>query len=97
MDPGVPRHENGCEYLYRRDARASSGLRAPSQARVVFLLPLLMGGCPEFRDELVSVIETVTRSTLLTTEDTQSIADTATTSLVNATIDLFFDQFRTAN
>lgn len=62
-----------------------------------FLLPLLMGGCPEFRDELVSVIETVTRSTLLTTEDTQSIADTATTSLVDATIDLFFDQFRTAN
>ena len=62
-----------------------------------FLLPLLMGGCPEFRDELVSVIETATRSALLSTADTQTIADTATASLADATIDLFFDQFRTTN
>ncbi len=62
-----------------------------------FLLPLLMGGCPEFRDELISVIETATRSALFDAEDTQTIADTAATSLADATLDLIFDQFRTGN
>ncbi len=72
-------------------------LRHRAALGLFFLLPLLMGGCPEFRDELVSVIETATRSTLLSTADSQAIADTATVSLVGATIDLFFDQFRTTN
>ncbi len=78
----------------------------PGQARpcgrqaklgLFFLLPLLMGGCPEFRDELISVIETATRSALFDTQDTQTIADTAVTSLADATLDLIFDQFRTGN
>ena len=58
------------------------------------LLPLLMGGCPEFRDDVVGVYETATRSALLGAENRDTIAFGARTSIVDATIDLFFDQFR---
>ena len=58
------------------------------------LLPLLMGGCPEFRDDIVGVYETATRSALLGAEDEETITYTARASVVDATIDLFFDQFR---
>ena len=58
------------------------------------LAPLLMGGCPEFRDEIVGVFETATRGVLLGTEDEWTIAYTARASIVDATIDLFYDQFR---
>lgn len=59
-----------------------------------FLAPLLMGGCPEYRDEIVGVFETAARGVLLGTEDEWSISYTARASIVDATIDLFFDQFR---
>lgn len=75
-------------------ARASG---RQSALGLFFLLPLLMGGCPEFREEVVSVIEMVARSALLSTQGAQTIADTATTSLLDATIDLLFDQLRTAD
>ena len=58
-----------------------------------FLSPLLMGGCPEFRNDVVGVVEAATRTALLSDEDAWAIADTATLSLVDATIDLFFGQF----
>ncbi len=58
------------------------------------LLPFLMGGCPEFRDDIVGVAETATRSAFLGAEDRDTIAFGARTSIVDATIDLFFDQFR---
>ncbi|MCP4593506.1 MAG: hypothetical protein GY842_22440 [bacterium] len=41
------------------------------------LLPMVMGGCPEFRNESVAAIETATRGVL------------------NAGLDLLFDQYRT--
>lgn len=41
------------------------------------LLPTLMGGCPEFRNESVTAVETATRG------------------MVDAFLDLLFDQFRT--
>lgn len=41
------------------------------------LVPALMGGCPEFRNESITAIETATRGVL------------------DAALDLFFDQFRT--
>ncbi len=41
------------------------------------LLPALMGGCPEFRNQSVTAIETAARG------------------VVDAAVDLFFDQFRT--
>jgi hypothetical protein len=61
---------------------------------VSLLLPFLMGGCPEFREDVVGVFETATRTALLSTEDAPTIVNVARVSLVDATIDLFFDQFR---
>ncbi len=52
-----------------------SGRRAA--LALCLLLPALMGGCPEFRNESVNAIETATRGVL------------------NAALDLYFDQFRT--
>ena len=41
------------------------------------ILPLVLGGCPEFQDQVVNAL------------------DTAVSGLVNAALDLYFDQFRT--
>ena len=59
------------------------------------LFPLLMGGCPEYRNDVVSVVENATHDALLTAEDPRSIAEAATVAFVDATLTLFFDQFRT--
>ncbi len=40
------------------------------------LLPMVMGGCPDFQDEVVNAV------------------DTAVSGLLNAALDLYFDQFR---
>ncbi|UCE60663.1 MAG: hypothetical protein JSU63_02715 [Phycisphaerales bacterium] len=61
---------------------------------LLILFPLLQGGCPEFRNDIVDVIETATRSALLTDETPYVISDAATVGFVDATLDLFFDQFR---
>ena len=58
------------------------------------LLPLLMGGCPEFRDDVVGVFETATQTALLGTEDEGAIVQAARVSLVGAAIDLLFDSLR---
>jgi len=60
-----------------------------------FLLPFLMGGCPEFRNDVVGVFETATRGALLGTDDEFTIAYTARGAIVDATIDMIFDVFRT--
>ena len=43
---------------------------------LLLLLPILMGGCPEFQDDVVTAFETATRG------------------LVNAALELLFDQYR---
>ena len=58
------------------------------------LLPLLMGGCPEFRDDVVSVLQTATQTALLGTEDERTILIATRVSLVDAVIDLVFDSLR---
>lgn len=45
-------------------------------AGLFLLLPGVMGGCPEFRNESIDALETATRGVL------------------DAALDLFFDQFR---
>ena len=61
---------------------------------VCFLLPFLMGGCPEFRNDVTSVFEGAVRTTLLGSEDEWTIASIVRGSITDATIDLVFDQFR---
>jgi len=60
-----------------------------------FLLPFLMGGCPDFRNDLAGVFEDAARTTLLGTEDEWTIVSIIRGSITDATIDLVFDQFRT--
>ena len=59
------------------------------------LVPLLMGGCKEFRNDVVGVFETATRSALLSTDDEATIANAARVSLVDATISLVFGALMT--
>jgi hypothetical protein len=54
-----------------------------------------MGGCPEFRNDVVGVFESAARSALLGTDDEWTILHTARGSLVDATVDLVFDALRT--
>lgn len=82
--------------------RASLKTSANSAARrgvlgVCLALPFVMGGCPEFRDDLAGVFEAATRTALLGTDDEWTIAHAVRGSLVDATIDLVFDQFRSDN
>lgn len=74
------------------NASTGSTVRQPLLG-LCLLLPLLMGGCPEFRNDIVSVMETATRSALLGTDDELTIANAVRVSFVDVTIDLIFDQF----
>jgi hypothetical protein len=58
------------------------------------LLPALMGGCPEFRNDLVGTFETVTQSLLIAGQDPPTVIDAARDSILNAALNLFFDQLR---
>ena len=58
------------------------------------LLPTLLGGCPEFRNDVVGVFESAARSTLLGMEDEWTIVHAARGAFVDATIDLVFDVLR---
>ena len=62
----------------------SKGQRTPSRMwsrlavlALCLMLPILGGGCPEFRDQSVAAVESATRG------------------VMNAGLDLLFDQFRT--
>lgn len=76
----------------------ANGLISSTTGRFVLglclLLPLLMGGCPEFRDDVTSVFETATRSAILGTEDEWTIGYTVRGSVIDATIGFIFDQLR---
>ena len=73
-------------------SRKTHKLRNGRTLRVLFLvcsmLPLLMGGCPEFRDSLVSVADSLTRGLIFRTDSPDNLIDAATVSVVNAALDL---------
>lgn len=60
----------------------------------LWLLPLLMGGCPEFRDSLVNVADSLTRGLIFGTDTRDNLVVTARDGVINAFLDLFFDQLR---
>ena len=60
-----------------QDTRSPGSISRLAVAGVFLALPLLMGGCPEFRNEIVNAFETAARG------------------VVDAALDLAFDQFRT--
>ena len=57
-----------------------------------FAIPLLMGGCPDYRTDLVGVLATATRSALFSNDDAVTITNTVRASLVDATLSLLFSQ-----
>ncbi len=60
------------------------------------LLPLLLGGCPEFRNGSVDAFDAATRSVVLGDTTTDDATDAASRGVLNAALDLLFDQFRTS-
>ncbi len=61
---------------------------------LMVLAPALTGGCPEFRDQLVDVAESATRSAILTGDSVETVAETAARSAVDASLTFLFDQLR---
>ena len=59
------------------------------------LVPLSLGGCPEVRNQLVDIAETATRTVIFTDQDPQQTLENVIYGIVDAGLDLVFDQFRT--
>ena len=84
------------------EPQVAKQVRPPSKrtarTRVVLalclLLPGLLGGCPDFRNSMVDAIDAATRGILLGGVQPEDAAETAVRGVVNAALDLFFDQLR---
>ena len=77
-------------------------MRAPSRparialtAALLAVLPTLVGGCPEVRNQLVDIAETATRTIIFTDVGPQETLENVIYGIVDAGIDLIFDQLRT--
>ncbi len=77
-------------------------MKAPSKpartvlaAALIAVLPMLVGGCPEVRNQLVDIAETATRTIIFTEVDPQKTLENVIYGVVDAGIDLIFDQLRT--
>ncbi len=57
--------------------------------------PLTVGGCPEVRNQLVDIAETATRTVIFTDQDPQQTLENVIYGIVDAGLDLVFDQLRT--
>ena len=70
----------------------------PTGRHVLFalclLLPALLGGCPEYRNDVVGALESAARGLIITDEDQRAIVETARDSIIDASINLLFDQYR---
>ena len=62
---------------------------------LILLIPLLMGGCPEFRNDVVGVMETATRNAVFGTDDAWTISNATRAGFTDAVIDLVFGQLQT--
>ena len=58
------------------------------------LLPAIMGGCPEYRNAVVGSIDAAMHAVLLTDAEEREALDGAINGIMDASLDLFFDQFR---
>jgi hypothetical protein len=59
------------------------------------LLPAILGGCPELRNSSVDAVDGATRSVLFSDTPTNDAVDSARDGILNAVLDIFFEQFRT--
>jgi hypothetical protein len=61
---------------------------------LTLLLPLLMGGCPEFQNATVDAIAGATNAIVVGNEVPRDAVQSAGVGILSAAIELFFDQFR---
>jgi hypothetical protein len=54
---------------------------------------MLMGGCPDFQNATVAAVDAATRSLIFTDATGEEAAATAGVGILNAALDLFFEQF----
>jgi hypothetical protein len=57
-------------------------------------IPLLMGGCPEFRNDVINAANAATQGIVVSDQDSAEAFDTASRAFWSAVIDLAFDQLR---
>ena len=77
-----------------RRAKAVRRFRNIVLSAVVFLIPTLMGGCPEFQNNLVNIANETAQNVFLGDGDPQVALENASRNVLSAAIDLLFDQFR---
>jgi len=58
------------------------------------LVPLVMGGCPEFRNETVGALSSAADGIIVGGQPSDEAMDTATRNIASAAIGLFFSQFQ---
>lgn len=74
--------------------RSVRGARRGAAFALLAALPALMGGCPEFRNDLVTIANEATQAVVLGGESQDTVVDTAVRGALGAAIDLLFDQLR---
>jgi len=60
----------------------------------LLVLPALTGGCPEFRNSVIDSVDAATRALIFDTTTTEVALENAVRGIINATLDLAFDQLR---
>lgn len=83
--------------MQRRTSKRSRRMTGTLVLALALMLPGLLGGCPEFRNSTVDAIDAATRDLIFGTTEPLDAVGTATVGMLNAALDLFFDQFRTQN
>ena len=78
-----------------RMTRNRSIVRHSVMAALLASVPLSMGGCPDLQNQTIDALAGATTAIVVGDEDPQAAAATASTGILTAAIDFFFDQFRT--
>ena len=77
----------------RRPTCETSTLRLVA-AGLCLLVPLVMGGCPEFRNETVGALSSAADGIIVGGQPSDEAMDAASRTIASAAIDLFFSQFQ---
>lgn len=61
---------------------------------LLICIPLLVGGCPTFRDDVVGVLQNAALNTIVSGGDTQAVADDVAQGFAAALLDYLFEPLR---
>jgi hypothetical protein len=79
----------------KKIVRTSKRMRTASAGLVLALiLPGLLGGCPEFRNDVLDSLQTATQGVLVGGVQPPDALETAATGVVTAMVNLAFDALR---